>query len=694
MTSQAEPMTATAAPSALELVRLRFRLRARRRAAWLRRLRAEEIERAGNSATIHGEMESVLSDRDTPAAEADWTEAEQWAAEWFTEVRAVEQAQADDTDSRLARLRQIFGLSSAESDLFEACLAVALDPTFAGLCAYLQDHARREYMTEALSARLYGHGPYGVWNGESALARWELVVPRDVGAGEPAALICDHQIRDWLAGIDVLPEPLVGIAQLVEPQAAPTSWPIAATVELIHRHLHGESAGRLRITVVGPRGSGRRTFASVVAAELRLPLLAVDADQIVEPEWRHAYTLAQRHAYLERSALAWCGETAARRTWPTLVPPFPLQFVIADPGLEPPPCAGALDHRIRMPGLTAQERSKLWQLCLPDSTQWPANEFASLVDRYRVLVGDIAAVAQRGATSAAEAGQQVRESARGRLGNLAQLLACPFSWDDLVVPPPLRDALQDIEFEARHRVAFWEQPEPRRLFAQGQGLMALLSGPPGTGKTMAAQVLAATLGYDLFRVDLAGVVSKWVGETSQNFERILTRAADMHAIILFDECDAVFTKRSSEVRDAQDKFANSDAAYLLQAIESYPGIALLATNQKGNIDPAFIRRLRYVLEFVKPDAGQRLEIWRKVVLGLAGPDRAREVGGALEQLAEAIDATGAQIKFAVLGALFVAQRDNAALATRHLLRGLERELAKEGRGLSARDRERILSHER
>jgi hypothetical protein len=106
---------------------------------------------------------------------------------------------------------------------------------------------------------------------------------------------------------------------------------------------------------------------------------------------------------------------------------------------------------------------------------------------------------------------------------------------------------------------------------------------------MAAQVIAATLDYDLFRVDLAGVISKWVGETSQNFERILTRAADMHAIILFDECDAIFSKRTSEVHDAQDKFANTDAAYLLQAMESYPGIAFLATNQKGNIDPAFIR---------------------------------------------------------------------------------------------------------
>ena len=211
---------------------------------------------------------------------------------------------------------------------------------------------------------------------------------------------------------------------------------------------------------------------------------------------------------------------------------------------------------------------------------------------------------------------------------------------------------------------------------------------------MAAQVMAATLGYDLFRVDLAGVVSKWVGETSQNFERILSRAADMHAIILFDECDAIFSKRTSEVRDAQDKFANTDAAYLLQAIESYPGIALLATNQKGNVDPAFIRRLRYVLEFARPDAAQRLAIWRKVVGGLAGQERCEVLDPVLLMLAESVDATGAQIKFAVLGSLFAAKRDGASLELRHLLRGLEREIAKEGRALGARERESILSHER
>jgi hypothetical protein len=356
------------------------------------------------------------------------------------------------------------------------------------------------------------------------------------------------------------------------------------------------------------------------------------------------------------------------------------------------PLEGVAEHRVRVPALTVADRSTLWRTRLPASLEWPQQEFDALAERYRVQPGDIVAVSAAAVKTPQQAALRVREASRNRLSGLAQLLCCSFTWNDLVVPAALREALEDIVFEANHRAVVWEDREAHRLFPQGQGLIALLSGPPGTGKTMAAQVVAATLGYDLFRIDLAGVISKWVGETSQNFERILTRAADMHAIILFDECDAIFSKRTSEVHDAQDKFANTDAAYLLQAMESYPGIAFLATNQKGNIDPAFIRRLRYLLEFSKPDAAQRLEIWRKVVRGLGGEVQRDALDSSLRLLADSVEVTGAQIKFATLGAVFAARRDASPMELRHLVRGLERELAKEGRALGSRERERIMSH--
>jgi SpoVK/Ycf46/Vps4 family AAA+-type ATPase len=260
------------------------------------------------------------------------------------------------------------------------------------------------------------------------------------------------------------------------------------------------------------------------------------------------------------------------------------------------------------------------------------------------------------------------------------------------VPEWLRGNLQDFIFEAHQRGVLWERPEARRLFPQGRGLIVLFTGPPGTGKTMASQVVAANLGLDLFRIDISTVVSKYVGETSKNLDRILSRAARMNAVLLFDEADALFGKRT-DIKDAHDRFANTDTNYLLQGIENYPGIALLASNKKTNIDSGFIRRLRYVLEFPKPDTQQRLEIWSRVVGELAGEERLCALTSELSRLAESVELTGAQIKLAVLSALFMAQHERVALAMAHLLRGLERELMKEGRGISRRVQYTLLENE-
>jgi len=264
-------------------------------------------------------------------------------------------------------------------------------------------------------------------------------------------------------------------------------------------------------------------------------------------------------------------------------------------------------------------------------------------------------------------------------------LACPFVPDDLVIGDSLRAALDDLMFEAAERGAFWEQPEAQRLFPQGRGLAALFAGAPGTGKTMAAQVIAAQVGLDLFRIDLSQVVSKYIGETASNLQRILSRASGMDVILFFDEADALFSRRT-DVRDAHDRYANTDTDHLLQALESYDGIALLATNRKANIDPAFVRRLRYVLEFPKPDAEQRWHIWMRVIDGLAGSESAARLRPFLRRLASEQDVTGAQIKYAALSALFAARREGTALQADHLVRGLDRELNKEGRALSDRER--------
>jgi AAA+ superfamily predicted ATPase len=586
-------------------------------------------------------------------------------------------------------LREIFGLMAPEFNLLQACLAVALDPALARACGMLHGDPARTYVTADLAARLDEQGRCAEWNPESPLERWHLIERHETGPAEPPALAIDAGVREWLRGRNDLDAALAAVARLHAPRKPFACWPLERTVTWLKAQLNGSSPRPVRVRVLGQPGSGRRTFAAVVAYRLGSPLLAVRADEVEDSAWRGVFVRGQRHAFLERCALAWVGDSVARRPWPLDVPPFPLQFVISESRQDLPPAEGG-ELRIELPPAGIEDRVAAWRACAP--SEWADVEIDALARQYRVQAGDIARACAAAPADAAEAGLRVRESARASLGTLAQVLPCTFSWDDLVLPEPVLETLRDLVYEARSRNAFWERTEAQRLFPQGRGLLALFNGHPGTGKTMAAQVIAGELGYDLLRIDLSAVVSKYVGETSQNLERILSRAAHMDAVLLFDEADGLFGKRAAEVREAQDKFANTEAAYLLQAIEAYPGIALLASNQKGSIDTAFLRRIRFLVEFSKPDAAQRLAIWRRVTAALAGAERAAALDTGFEKLAANVEATGAQIKNAVLGAIFIAQRMEADLDMPHLLRALERELAKEGRSLSAKERERMKSN--
>ena len=682
----------------LDLVLRRVRLRALRRAAWLRKLWAEEGESGGKLAVTHAEMDTHLAGLDSPEAEADWLATEPNVTAWNHELKEVEAALTADSESRLAQIQRIFSLSVEDIDIFQACLAQALDPSLARVYAYLHDHASRAYVSEELVARLFGHGRSGVWQATSPLARWELVQAREVAPGEPLLLACDPMLRDWLQGRQSLDPYLVGVATILPPLEALQDWPVEETVAFIKHLAYGETAGRVRVHVVGPPGSGRRTLAAAIAARLGLVLLAIDSDRVELEHWPRVYLRAQRQAYLDGVALAWSGEAVIQRPWPQKVASFPIQFLILEPGQVARYQPDLIEQHLEVPPLSLDERRQLWRHYVPSSAAWPHEAFEALVQRFRITVGEITAVARKEPAGPGQAAVLVREAARERLGKLAQLIECPFTWDDLVVPEHLRGILEDLVFEAGERVAFWERPEARRLFPQGRGLLALFSGPSGTGKTMAAQVIAASLGLDLFRIDLAAVVSKYVGETSQNLERILSRAQHMDVVLLFDEADALFGKRT-EIKDAHDRFANTDTNYLLQAIEDYRGVALLSTNKKDNIDTAFLRRIRYILDFPKPDAERRLLIWRRLVSELTGVERlkavdenGRTLGQTLEALATLVELTGAQIKYAVLAAIFAAKRDDQPPGLKHLLRGVDRELMKEGRTLSERERRRLNEH--
>jgi len=277
------------------------------------------------------------------------------------------------------------------------------------------------------------------------------------------------------------------------------------------------------------------------------------------------------------------------------------------------------------------------------------------------------------------------------MGSLAERMTGELGWDDLILPDALSGDLRDLAFEARTRRHAWAAPDMARLFARERGLVGLFHGTPGTGKTMAAQVVAREMGVDLYRIDCGAVISKYIGETSKNMGAIFARARQIDAVLFFDEADALFSRRT-DVKDSNDRHANADTTHLLQLIEGqFEGTALLATNRKSDMDAAFLRRIRYSFEFPRPSVEARVEIWQRAATALS-QERAAVLAGLWPILGASLEITGAQIKTTLLSAFFAAERQGVPLDPAGILRAAERELMKEGRALGARERERIRAY--
>jgi SpoVK/Ycf46/Vps4 family AAA+-type ATPase len=252
---------------------------------------------------------------------------------------------------------------------------------------------------------------------------------------------------------------------------------------------------------------------------------------------------------------------------------------------------------------------------------------------------------------------------------LAQRIEPAAAWDDLVLPEPQRQTLREIAVHVRRRATVYDDWGFAARCSRGLGISALFAGPSGTGKTMAAEVLANELRLDLYRIDLSQVVSKYIGETEKNLRRVFDAAEDGGAILLFDEADALFGKRS-EVKDSHDRYANLEISYLLQRMEAYRGLAVLTTNRKDALDAAFLRRLRFVVTFPFPDAGQRARIWQRIF-----PGQTPTEGLALDKLAR-LNVAGGNIRNIALAAAFLAADEGEPVGMAHLLRAARGEFAK------------------
>ena len=602
-----------------------------------------------------------------------------------------EAADAMPAPPALETLATTFGLTRFERHLLLLCAGMELDATFASLCADAQGDARRSYPTFGLALAILPEPHWSALTPAAPLRHWRLV---EVGAGDAlttSQLRIDERVLHDLAGTPHLDERLVGVVEPV----------MVAPVDLVPSHLAlAEGIGATwqgtprtsvppTVQLCGDERAGKRMIAISVCGRLGLNLSAMPAQATPSSpdELEALLRLLEREAALSVGALLLDCEDmdasdAARLSSVTrLIERARCPLIVASRERRLTPRRPMTTIEVSKP--TAGEQRDLWDAALADGRREGAarkhlnGHVGALVSQFNLGAPTIqAASAEASARASGARGdlagmvwEACRSQARPRLNGLAQRIEPAATWEDLVLPSPQLLTMHEILVHVRQRSKVYETWGFAAKGTRGLGIGALFSGASGTGKTMAAEVLAGELRLDLYRIDLSQVVSKYIGETEKNLRRVFDAAEEGGAVLLFDEADALFGKRS-EVKDSHDRYANIEVSYLLQRMESYRGLAILTTNMKTALDAAFLRRLRFTVQFPFPDANQRAEIWRRVF-----PAETPTEGLDAHELAR-LNVAGGNIRNIALNAAFLAADSGEPVRMTHLLRAARSECTK------------------
>lgn len=588
----------------------------------------------------------------------------------------------------LRTLRTLFGLSEFESDLVLFCAAVELDSRFATLCAQAHGDPQRPFPTFSLALATLPNAHWSALLPHAPLRRWRLI---DIGTGgnlTTSPLRISERVLHYLTGLSTLDERLAALLTPVRPHAA-----LAPSQQALVDRIAASWAqrvGQTRLPVIQLSGAdpgSKRAIAAAACKLLGLNLFALPASLVpLNPDECEAFArLWEREAALSSAVLFLDCEaldlTDSART--------ALVVRLAE-RLDGTLIAGVRErlHLLERPSVlldvrapTTTEQRDLWQAALAQAGVQLNGQIDLLSSQFQLSAQAIQEAAAEARTAleasapadahsvAARLWEVGRTQARPRLDDLAQRIDAVAVWDDLVLPVAQQQILRDVAAHVRQRARVYEQWGFASRSSRGLGISALFAGASGTGKTMAAEVLAGELRLDLYRIDLSAVVSKYIGETEKNLRRIFDAAESGGAILLFDEADALFGKRS-EVKDSHDRYANIEVSYLLQRMESYRGLAILTTNMKQALDTAFLRRIRFVVQFPFPDAAQRAEIWRRV-FPAATPLASLDI----EKLAR-LNVAGGNIRNIALNAAFLAADADQSVSMAHVLRAARAEYAK------------------
>ncbi|AGP52664.1 ATP-binding protein [Streptomyces rapamycinicus] len=626
--------------------------------------------------TIHRLLDSGRSLDATAPDEADAT----LLAE--AEARADAAARVGHP-TRLRSLIHDFGLSALDVEILLIALVPDLDDRFEQFYGYLNDDVTRRRPSIGLALGLCG------LSAADAAARSRLSPQAPLRAGglllveEPdrpflaRALRVPDRVTAHLLGDDT-PDPRIvdvlapwqDVSGVGDP--VPLARALAAEEPLAYLREDQGGAG----TALGARALARSGHA----------VLGLDLERLTrDPHPAEAVRILAREARLTSSGLV-CGpiDTLVRERPEVirLVTDVPLPVVLV--GRVPWDAAWSSRPPLLLhaPRVEPTARAALWSDAY--GAPVPADlDLTRLLAPFLLTPDQITRAARGAAQSAALDGGtlrpgHIRAGARAQnaagLDRLARRIEPAVGWSDLVLPPGPRAQLRELTARARHRDRVLGEWGMRPGGGRGRGVTALFAGDSGTGKTMSAEVIAADLGLDLYTVDLATVIDKYVGETEKNLERIFTEAAGINGVLLFDEADAIFGKRS-EVKDAHDRYANVESAYLLQRMETFDGLAILATNLRANLDDAFTRRLDLVVDFPLPDADHRRLLWDRS-LGTALP---RSTDLDLDFCAESFELAGGNIRSVAVTAAYLAAESGGPVTMPGLIHALQREYQKLGR---------------
>jgi SpoVK/Ycf46/Vps4 family AAA+-type ATPase len=615
---------------------------------------------------------------------------------------------------RLDRLAQLFDLTPFDVDVLLICLAPELDLRYERLVAYLQDDVTKKrpsvdlalnLLSPTFEAKLASRSRF---TPQAPLVRHALVsLFEDPAQPQPPLLgkilKADARVVSYLMGADDADARLLPYARTARSaiRAEDLLLPPEVKQRLIRlTRAQGSQGESLVYYFQGPYGVGKQTAAEALGHELGKGLFVVDGDKLLAAEelaFETAVRLAMREALLQDAVLFWSGFDALladeRRAWRDVL----LQAVEQRPGLTilagnaPWEPADALRTRrfvrveFRRP--SHAERVEFWTRSLDGGQPVEAGlNLGALATKFRFTAGEIEDAAATARNLARwrdpEAGHVTlddlhaacRLQSNRKLAALARKITPHYAWDDIVLPAARLQQLREICNQVKYRAQVYGTWGFDRKLALGKGLNVLFAGPSGTGKTMAAEIMAGELGLDLYKIDLSTVVSKYIGETEKNLARVFEEAETSNAILFFDEADALFGRRS-EVRDSHDRYANIEISYLLQRMEEYDGMAILATNFHKNMDEAFVRRIHVTVDFPFPDVGNRLSIWEKIWPAETPRDPALD----LAFMARRFEIAGGSIRNIALAAAFLAADDGQVVDMGHLIRATQREYQKMGK---------------